>query len=253
MAANILPNRVFGFGTNKIFDAGFDSQFQWIGDMHNVTLRGNYIFERQILNSTFRREIRPTLSIISAILKFQQNTSTHTYAINVARFQLTGTPDAFVYSNFQNLVPNTQGWIVDVSYLPFSHGSPGPSPFFNMRVGLAYTYFSQLNGSNNYSSDLGYSNCQRQHSLLPILILSSKYGFNQLRLQRPAAKPGVFICQSIASLAKNQSLRAFFTHCLKIDWRTFCPLRRCILNCNNSKLIKIIRRIICLISTMLPN
>ena len=49
MAANILPNRVFGFGTNKIFDAGFDSQFQWIGDMHNVTLRGNYIFERQIL------------------------------------------------------------------------------------------------------------------------------------------------------------------------------------------------------------
>lgn len=33
MAANILPNRVYGFGTNKVFDAGFDSQFHWIGDM----------------------------------------------------------------------------------------------------------------------------------------------------------------------------------------------------------------------------
>ena len=116
MAANILPNRVFGFGTNKIFDAGFDSQFQWLGDMHNVTLRGNYIFERQILDSTFAQGNSANPVDYLRNLKFSaEYVYDHTYAINVARFQLTGTPDALVYSSFQNLVPNTQGWIVDVS------------------------------------------------------------------------------------------------------------------------------------------
>jgi hypothetical protein len=167
MAANILPNRVFGFGTNKIFDAGFDSQFQWIGDMHNVTLRGNYIFERQILDSTYAQGYSSNPVDYLRNLKFSaEYVYDHTYAINVAWFQLTGTPDVFVYSTFQNLVPNTQGWIVDVSYLPFSHGAPGPWPFFNMRVGLAYTYFSQLNGSNNYSAAIGYPNARDSNSLV---------------------------------------------------------------------------------------
>ena len=167
MAANILPNRVFGFGTNKIFDAGFDSQFQWIADMHNITLRGNYIFERQILDSTFAQGNSANPVDYLRNLKFSaEYVYDHTYAINVARFQLTGTHDAFVYSTFQNLMPNTQGWIVDVSYLPFSHGSPGPWPFFNMRIGLAYTYFSQLNGSNNYSAALGYPNARDSNSLV---------------------------------------------------------------------------------------
>ena len=53
MAANIIPGRVFGTGAyDKIFDAGFDTQYQWISDMHAVTLRGNYIWERQILDAT---------------------------------------------------------------------------------------------------------------------------------------------------------------------------------------------------------
>ena len=41
MAANIIPNRIFGFGTDKIFDAGFDSQYQWITDQHAVIINRN--------------------------------------------------------------------------------------------------------------------------------------------------------------------------------------------------------------------
>jgi len=167
MAANILPNRVYGFGTDKIFDAGFDSQFQWIGDMHNVTLRANYIFERQILDSTYAQGYSANpVDYLRNLRISAEYVYDHTYAINVAWFQLRGTPDAFVYSTYQNLVPNTQGWVVDVSYLPFSHGSPGPWPFFNMRIGLAYTNFSQLNGSNNYSAAYGYPNARDSNSLV---------------------------------------------------------------------------------------
>jgi len=58
------------------------------------------------------------------------------------------------------------GNCIDASYLPFSHGSPGPWPFFNMRIGLAITYFSQLNGSNNYSAAYGYTKARDSNSLV---------------------------------------------------------------------------------------
>jgi len=134
---------------------------------NNVTLRGNLIFERQILDSTYAQGLSANPVDYLRNLKFSaEYVYDHTYALNVAWFQLTGTPDAFVYSTYQNLVPNTQGFIIDASYLPFSHGSPGPWPFFNMRIGLAITYFSQLNGSNNYSAAYGYTKARDSNSLV---------------------------------------------------------------------------------------
>ena len=62
MLANVIPNRIFGFGTDKVFDAGFDSQYQWITDFHAVTLRANYIFERQILDASSNPNITAALS-----------------------------------------------------------------------------------------------------------------------------------------------------------------------------------------------
>jgi len=81
---------------------------------NNVTLRGNLIFERQILDSTYAQGLSANPVDYLRNLKFSaEYVYDHTYALNVAWFQLTGTPDAFVYSTYQNLVPNTQGFIID--------------------------------------------------------------------------------------------------------------------------------------------
>ena len=76
----------------------------------------------------------------------------HTYAVTGTFFQLTGTPDAVIYSANPNMSPNSRGFIADVAYLPFSHGAPGPWPFLNTRLGVSYTYYTSLSGEGNYDS-----------------------------------------------------------------------------------------------------
>jgi len=47
-----LPVGTFGWPTDVITDTGLDLQYQWISDVHAVTLRANYIYERQGLYSS---------------------------------------------------------------------------------------------------------------------------------------------------------------------------------------------------------
>jgi hypothetical protein len=148
MLANVIPNRTFGFGTDKVFDAGFDSQYQWISDYHAVTLRANYIFERQTLDASYNLSFaaNPTNYLRSLNLSAEY-VYNHMYAFEVAYFQYTGSPDAITYSNNFNFSPNSNGWIFDVSYLPFSRGGPGFWPWLNTRVGVTYTLFTKFDGS----------------------------------------------------------------------------------------------------------
>ena len=161
MLANVLPNRTFGFGTDKVFDAGFDSQYQWISDFHAVTLRANYIFERQILDASSNPNItggpyaaNPTNYLRSLNLSAEY-VYNHMYAFELAYFQYTGSPDAITYSNNLNFSPNSNGWIFDVSYLPFSRGGPSLWPWLNTRVGATYTLFTKFDGGTTNIDGLG--------------------------------------------------------------------------------------------------
>jgi len=161
MLANVIPNRTFGFGTDKVFDAGFDSQYQWISDFHAVTLRANYIFERQILDASSNPNItggpyaaNPTNYLRSLNLSAEY-VYNHMYAFELAYFQYTGSPDAITYSNNLNFSPNSNGWIFDVSYLPFSRGGPSLWPWLNTRVGATYTLFTKFDGGTTNIDGLG--------------------------------------------------------------------------------------------------
>ena len=47
--------------------------------------------------------------------------------------------------------PNSDGWIFEVNYLPFSNGGPEFWPWLNFRVGLQYTLYNHFNGGTvNY-------------------------------------------------------------------------------------------------------
>jgi hypothetical protein len=150
MTANLLPGGVSGIGTDKITDIGIDSQYQWIGDVHAITLRGSYIYEKQQLNSTFpmggsanaSNDLR-SLNISASYIY------DHMISVTGAFFQLAGSADAITYANNANFSPNSQGYMVDLAYLPFSHGAPGPWPWVNTRVGVSYTWWTRFDGGTS--------------------------------------------------------------------------------------------------------
>jgi hypothetical protein len=47
-----------------------------------------------------------------------------------------------------NLAADTKGWIAEIAYIPFiSSFSPG-WPWFNVRIGLQYTWYEQFGGTS---------------------------------------------------------------------------------------------------------
>jgi hypothetical protein len=155
MTANILPNRIFGFGTDKITDIGFDSQYQWLTDEHAVTLRANYIWERQILDASSVLSGTNPVNYLRSLNISTEYVYDHKYAFEVAYFQITGSPDAAVYTNNFTASPNSSGFIFDVSYLPFMRGGPSFWPWLNTRIGASYTLYNRFDGSSTNIDTLG--------------------------------------------------------------------------------------------------
>lgn len=150
MHANMLPGGMSGSGTDGITDVGVDLQYQWIGDYHAITARASYIYENQQLNGSFPLGLSANPSNDLRSLNVSASyIYDHTVSLTGGYFQLTGSPDALLYGDNFNFSPNSQGWTADLAYLPFSHGAPGPWPWFNMRIGLSYTWWTQFDGGTS--------------------------------------------------------------------------------------------------------
>ena len=150
MYANLLPGGMTGFGTDNITDIGVDSQYQWIGDVHAITARASYIYENQQLDGSFASGLsaNPNNDLRSLNVSASYIYD-HMISLTGGFFQLTGSPDALLFGNNANFSPNSQGYIVDLAYLPFSHGAPGPWPWFNTRIGVSYTWWTQFDGGTS--------------------------------------------------------------------------------------------------------
>ena len=156
MAANIGPGGDFTFGTDRISDVGFDAQYQWIGDLHAITARTSYVFEKQQLNaSTQLSGSNPNNNLRS----FKASASyiyNHMISLTGGYTLLTGTPDAALYTGNASSSPNSQSWTADLAFMPFSKGAPGPWPWVNTRVGVMYTYWTKFDGAKK---EIDINNC----------------------------------------------------------------------------------------------
>ena len=73
-------------------------------------------------------------------------------------FNISGSSDFNLYNvggtsgGFSNTSsPNSEGFMAEIAYLPFSHGGPSVWPWFNTRIGLQYTLYTKFDGSSrNY-------------------------------------------------------------------------------------------------------
>ena len=144
-------------GRDKYVDLGFDSQYQYMGDNYTVTIRGSYIREKQKLNATFANGLsdNPTNTLNSlkaqASLAWNTNTPMNMLIFTGGYFNTWGTTDLTLYGDSFNGSPNSDGWIAEIAWIPFSMSKAPVWPYFNARVGLQYIWYNKFNGASiNY-------------------------------------------------------------------------------------------------------
>jgi hypothetical protein len=170
MYGQITPGRQYGYGTDNYTDVGFDTQYQYDGDQYSVTVKLTDIMEWQKLNATYA--LGGSSNISNTLNSFKANASfvwDHTYSIGLGYFNVTGSSDCNMYGSpaavclpdgagaYPNSViasPKGDGLILDLAWLPFSHGAPSPPlPYstMNVRLGIQFTdYLHLYGGTNNF-------------------------------------------------------------------------------------------------------
>jgi hypothetical protein len=155
LASQVYPMGLSQAGTDSFTDIGIDTQYQFLGDPHMVTLRGAWIHENhntsasQNLGLASNSNDRLQTLNVSASYIYDQ-----TWSLSAGRIQVGGTPDEALYGTTTGS-PNSAGWIFELAYLPFSHGGPSFWPWLNFRVGLQYTKWSKFDGATTNIDGMG--------------------------------------------------------------------------------------------------
>ncbi len=156
MFANVAPIGNQSAPTDKVTDVGGDAQLQYIGEVHALTARLSYIFEHQKLNGSQPLGLS---SNSSDDLNSVKVSGSYVYngvvSLSAGYFNVWGDADPSLYGDSLSPTnlgsPNSNGWVFDVAWLPWSNGGPSIYPWFNARIGVSYTLYNQFNGaSSNY-------------------------------------------------------------------------------------------------------
>jgi hypothetical protein len=155
LASKVVPMGMSGAGTDSFTDIGIDTQYQYLGDPHMVTARLAWIHENHNTSASqtlgladnSNNQLRSLNASISYIYD-------QTWSLTAGRTSVGGTADAALYGTFTGS-PNSAGYIVELAYLPFSHGGPSFWPWLNFRVGLQYTHWTKFDGATTNINGIG--------------------------------------------------------------------------------------------------
>ena len=145
METKLYPEGVDG-ATDKYTDTALDAQYEHVmgGDM--LTLRGSYIHEKQDLGSTYdggAGSDNPSDELDTLNLNGSYHLGT-TGAFSLGYFSTTGDTDATLYGDNTSGKPDSSGYILQATYLPWQ----------NTQFTLQYTGYNKFDGSSsNYTSD----------------------------------------------------------------------------------------------------
>ena len=194
MYGQIAPGRQYGIGTDNYLDVGFDSQYQYDGDQYSVTIKLTDILEWQRLNGSYF--LQNASNVSNTLNSFKANVSLvwdHTYSIGFGYFNIAGSGDCYLYGSGANAnctpiningfnnsytsSPNGSGLILDLSYVPFAHGAPGPFDYktWNARLGVQLTTYLHLyGGTTNFDGSFlgGTHNASGNNSVFLYALLA---------------------------------------------------------------------------------
>lgn len=146
--------------TDRYTDIAFDSQYQYQGDNYWITLRGTYIHESQNFAASFANGLDPanptdTLNSLKAYASLAYGNDNRV-VLSGQYFDYWGSPDAGLYGDPDlNPIgsPNTNGYVVELAYIPFISSMAPVWPWANVRIGLEYTYYNKFNGTTVNAHD----------------------------------------------------------------------------------------------------
>jgi hypothetical protein len=140
--------------SDKFTDIGFDTQYQYQGDNYWLTLRGSYIREFQRLDASFADFAAANPTNLLNSLKLQASFaygSDNRVVFTGQYFNIWGTADANLFGTDPvtglAMTPNSDGWMAEIAYIPFSLSKSFGWPWFNARIGLQYTFYNKFNGT----------------------------------------------------------------------------------------------------------
>ena len=133
--------------TDTLTDTAFDANYQWHEDPDNiVSSHATFIHENQALKAS--HALDPTVNPNNKLDTFRADVSYSyeaTYTPSLQYFNTHG-------SNTANGSPNSQGYIVELGYVPF--GKPdSPLPWVNGRLALQYMGYTEFDGTSSHASD----------------------------------------------------------------------------------------------------
>ena len=172
MATKLQPGRVPGFGTDDYVDAGFDSQFQYMGEKNIFTLKFSDIYEKARLHASVAQgnasKVNNHLNVLNVSGTWVYD---HDYSLAGGFFNVSGSKDMARYGDSLTGSPRGNGIIVDASWSPFMDGGPDAYKTFNFRLGLQYTHYFQLYGSSKNFDGLGHNASDNDTGFLYALLL----------------------------------------------------------------------------------
>jgi len=144
---------------DRFTDIGFDSQYQYQGSNYWVTLRANYIREFQRLDASFPTGASANPTNLLNTLRLTGEVTfggDNRFALTGQYFNVWGTPDSNLFSvgsGFGNNSPDSNGWMVELDYIPFGASKAPGWPWFNAKIGLQYIYYNKFNGTTVGAQD----------------------------------------------------------------------------------------------------
>ena len=146
--------------SDKFTDIGFDTQYQYQGDNYWLTLRGSYVREFQRLDASFANFASANPTNLLNSMKLQASFaygSDNRVVLTGQYFNIWGTADAGLFGTDpvtgMAMTPNSDGWVAEIAYIPFSASKSIGWPWFNARIGLQYTYYNKFNGTTVAAHD----------------------------------------------------------------------------------------------------
>jgi hypothetical protein len=136
--------------TDRYTDIAFDTQYQYQGDNYWLTLRGTYIHEYQSLDASFTMGAadNPTNTVntlrLYASLAYGND---NRFVFSGQYFDTWGSMDASFFAG------DTNGYVVELAYIPFINSQSPVYPWANVRIGAKYTYYNKFDGMTEGAHD----------------------------------------------------------------------------------------------------
>jgi hypothetical protein len=167
MYSQTVPGGQYGYGTDRYLNAGVDAQYQYDGNLFSVTIKAMDTMQWMTLNNSYA--FGAASNIKDYLNTFKINGTfvwDHTYAFSIGYFSVNGSQDTDLWGGTSVVnSPNGNGLVFDLSYSPFSYGSPFPYSTYNARFGVQYTQYLELyGGTNNFDGLIGTPGAGGQHN-----------------------------------------------------------------------------------------